>query len=84
MQRFENKTVIVTGAGGGMGVSHVRAYHAEGANVVIADRDTERGAALAAELGQRAVHVPLDITSEASGGTPSRRPGSGSAPCPCW
>lgn len=65
MQRFENKTVIVTGAGGGMGVSHVRAYHAEGANVVIADRDTERGAALAAELGERAMHVALDITSEA-------------------
>jgi 3alpha(or 20beta)-hydroxysteroid dehydrogenase len=65
VQRFENKTVIVTGAGGGMGVSHVRAYHAEGANVVIADRDTDRGAALAAELGERAVHVALDITSEA-------------------
>ncbi|GAA2228641.1 SDR family oxidoreductase [Promicromonospora sukumoe] len=64
MQRFENKTVIVTGAGGGMGVSHVRAYHAEGADVVIADRDTERGAALAAELGERALHVALDITSE--------------------
>lgn len=64
MQRFENKTVVVTGAGGGMGVSHVRAYHAEGANVVIADRDTERGAALATELGERAVHVALDITSE--------------------
>lgn len=64
MQRFEDKTVIVTGAGGGMGVSHVRAFHAEGANVVIADRDTERGAALASELGERAAHVALDITSE--------------------
>lgn len=48
-----------------MGVSHVRAFHAEGANVVIADRDAERGAALAVELGERAVHVALDITSEA-------------------
>ncbi|MFI2487434.1 glucose 1-dehydrogenase [Promicromonospora kroppenstedtii] len=65
MQRFEDRTVVVTGAGGGMGVSHVRAFHAEGANVVIADRDVERGAALAAELGERALHVALDITSEA-------------------
>ncbi|WP_345556957.1 glucose 1-dehydrogenase [Streptomonospora halophila] len=64
MQRFENRTVIVTGAGGGMGSSHVRAFHAEGANVVVADRAPERGAKLAAELGPRAMDVRLDVTSE--------------------
>jgi NADP-dependent 3-hydroxy acid dehydrogenase YdfG len=26
VQRFEDKTVVVTGAGGGVGVSRVRAY----------------------------------------------------------
>ncbi|WP_285106130.1 glucose 1-dehydrogenase [Promicromonospora sp. MEB111] len=64
MRRFENKTVLVTGAGGGMGVSHVRAFHAEGAHVVIADRDPRRGAGLAAELGERALAVTLDVRDE--------------------
>ncbi|PUB26285.1 3alpha(or 20beta)-hydroxysteroid dehydrogenase [Promicromonospora sp. AC04] len=64
MRRFENETVLVTGAGGGMGVSHVRAFHAEGAAVVIGDRNVERGARLAAELGERALVVPLDVTDE--------------------
>ncbi|AOS61544.1 glucose 1-dehydrogenase [Actinoalloteichus hymeniacidonis] len=64
MQRFENRTVIVTGAGGGMGSSHVRAFHAAGANVVVADRETERGEQLVAALGPRAMNVRLDVTSE--------------------
>ncbi|GAB4084839.1 SDR family oxidoreductase [Myceligenerans cantabricum] len=65
MQRFEGRTVVVTGAGGGMGSSHARAFHAEGANVVVADRDVERGEQLVAELGPRALNVRLDVTSEA-------------------
>lgn len=64
MRRFENRTVLVTGAGRGMGVSHVRAFHAEGAHVVIGDRDPERGGRLAAELGERAFGVPLDVRDE--------------------
>lgn len=64
MRRFENKTVLVTGAGRGMGVSHVRAFHAEGARVVIGDRNLERGAGLAAELGERALAVTLDVRDE--------------------
>ncbi len=46
MGRFEGQTVIVTGGSGGMGSSHVRGYHAEGANVVIAGRDEEEPAAI--------------------------------------
>jgi len=37
MDRFSNRTVIVTGGARGMGASHVRGFVAEGANVVIAD-----------------------------------------------
>lgn len=64
MRRFENRTVLITGAGGGMGVSHVRGFHAEGAAVVIGDRNAERGRGLAAELGERALAVALDVTDE--------------------
>ncbi|KUL76222.1 MULTISPECIES: SDR family NAD(P)-dependent oxidoreductase [unclassified Streptomyces] len=65
MERFEGQTVVVTGGSGGMGSSHVRGYHAEGANVVIAGRDDDAGRDLAARLGQRALSVHLDVTSEA-------------------
>lgn len=66
MPRFDHQTVLVTGGTGGQGASHVRAFHAEGANVVIGDIDPERGAALAAELGARALFVRLDVTDERS------------------
>ncbi|GAC54134.1 SDR family NAD(P)-dependent oxidoreductase [Gordonia amicalis] len=66
MRRFDDQTVLVTGGTGGQGASHVRAFHAEGANVVIGARDAERGAALADELGARACAIPLDVTDESS------------------
>ena len=66
MPRFDNQTVLVTGGAGGQGTSHVRAFHAEGANVVIGGLDAERGAALADELGPRAHFVHLDVTEESS------------------
>jgi meso-butanediol dehydrogenase / (S,S)-butanediol dehydrogenase / diacetyl reductase len=37
-QRFEDKVVIVTGAGSGIGAATVRRFHAEGAAVVLAGR----------------------------------------------
>lgn len=65
MTRFTDRTVLITGAAGGMGSSHARGFHAEGANVVLTDiRDTE-GQALAAELGERTLYVHLDVTSPA-------------------
>ncbi|WP_103339063.1 glucose 1-dehydrogenase [Amycolatopsis sp. CA-126428] len=66
MLRFDNQTVLVTGGTGGQGSSHVRAFHAEGANVVIGGLDAERGAALADELGTRARFARLDVTDESS------------------
>ncbi|MEV7372939.1 glucose 1-dehydrogenase [Streptomyces sp. NPDC090301] len=64
MGRFDHRTVLVTGGTGGQGASHVRAFHAEGANVVIAGITEDRGRALAAELGERALSVRLDVTDE--------------------
>ncbi|MFC9946761.1 SDR family NAD(P)-dependent oxidoreductase [Streptomyces pratensis] len=66
MGRFDHHTVLVTGATGGQGASHIRAYHAEGADVVIADIAEDRARALAAELGDRALAVHLDVTDEDS------------------
>lgn len=66
MTRFDDQTVLVTGGTGGQGSSHVRAFHAEGANVVIGDIAAERGAALADELGARARFIHLDVSDERS------------------
>lgn len=66
MSRFADQTVLVTGGTGGQGASHVRALHAEGANVVIGDINAERGAGLAAELGEGARFVCLDVSQEQS------------------
>ena len=66
MPRFDNQTVLVTGGTGGQGSSHVRAFHEEGANVVIGGLHAERGAALADELGTRARFIRLDVTDESS------------------
>ena len=37
MERFENKTVLVTGAGSGIGAATVRRLFDEGASIVAAD-----------------------------------------------
>ncbi len=63
--KFENSTFIVTGGASGLGEATVRRFHSAGANVVIADMNAERGAALAAELGARALFVRTDVTADA-------------------
>ena len=66
MSRFTDRTAIVTGAGGGIGEAYARALHAEGANVVIAELDEAKGAAVAASLGDRALFVRTDVGDPAS------------------
>lgn len=66
MGRFDHRTVLITGGTGGQGASHIRAFHAEGADVVIADIAEERGRELAASLGDRALFVRLDVSDERS------------------
>ena len=63
-RRFIGKTVLVSGGTGGQGAAHLRAYAAEGANVVIGDIRDEAGKALASELGDQALYVHLDVTNE--------------------
>lgn len=60
--RFSGKTAIVTGGASGIGAVFVRRMIAEGGSVMIADLDAERGKALAAELGDTAAFMALDVT----------------------
>ncbi|MBK1658954.1 SDR family NAD(P)-dependent oxidoreductase [Paracraurococcus ruber] len=55
-------TALVTGASGALGAHFARVLHAAGARVVLAARRVEALQALAAELGERAAAVPLDVT----------------------
>lgn len=61
---FTLNTFIVTGGASGLGEATVRALHAKGANVVIADLNTEQGEALAKELGERAVFSKTNVADE--------------------
>jgi len=49
--RIEGSAAIVVGGASGLGEASVRALHARGALVTIADVNAEKGAALASELG---------------------------------
>ncbi|TQK69495.1 SDR family oxidoreductase [Nocardioides sp. SLBN-35] len=64
--RLAGKVAVVTGGACGIGAGTVRAFHAEGASIVIADLQAEAGEALAAELGERALFRRTDVTDEAS------------------
>lgn len=66
VQSFEGASAIVSGGAGGLGEATVRRLHAEGLGVVIADLATDRGTALADELGSRASFVRTDVTSDDS------------------
>jgi 3alpha(or 20beta)-hydroxysteroid dehydrogenase len=65
MGRIDGKVALVTGGASGMGAAEVRLFAAEGASVVIGDVADDAGRSLAAELGDGASYVHLDVTSEA-------------------
>jgi NAD(P)-dependent dehydrogenase (short-subunit alcohol dehydrogenase family) len=65
MGDLDGRVAIVTAAGSYIGAATARALHAAGARLVLADRDAEHGHAVAAALGDAAVFVPADVTSDA-------------------
>jgi 3-oxoacyl-[acyl-carrier protein] reductase len=65
MLQLEGKVVIVTGGAAGFGEGIVRKFVSEGARAVIADLDTAKGQALAAELGASALFFPCDVSQRA-------------------
>lgn len=65
MNRFEEKTILVTGAGSGLGAACVRRLYAEGATVVAMDIRKEDVEKLAAEFkdGERIHAVGVDVSN---------------------
>ncbi|MDO9598482.1 MAG: 3-hydroxyacyl-CoA dehydrogenase [Azoarcus sp.] len=63
--KFDNNTFIVTGGASGLGEATVRALHAAGANVVIADLNAELGDKLVSELGARTAFNRTNVADEA-------------------
>ena len=65
MKRFENKTVVVTGAGSGIGAACVRRLFDEGASVVAADVQKENVDRVVAEFegSDRVYGVGVDISN---------------------
>ena len=63
---LSGRTVLITGASSGFGAHFARLFVSEGARVVIGARRVDKLAALAAELGDSALAVAMDVTDEAS------------------
>ncbi len=64
MSEMEGKVAVVTGGASGIGEATVRLFVKEGARVVIADMQRERGENLAAELGDSAQFVEVEVRQE--------------------
>jgi NAD(P)-dependent dehydrogenase (short-subunit alcohol dehydrogenase family) len=63
---FGGKVALVTGGASLLGATIVRAFHAAGAAVSIADVDRARGTGVAAALGDRALFTHCDVTDDAA------------------
>ncbi len=59
--QIEGSNALVVGGASGLGEATARRLHTEGAAVVIADLNAEKGAALAGELGDRASFVEANV-----------------------
>lgn len=71
LDRFSlaSKNVLITGAGGLLGVEHARAVLEAGGTALVSDLDLDRMTALARELdpaGKHAIPVRLDVTNRES------------------
>ncbi len=64
VNRLQDKVAVITGAASGVGRGTAIKFVAEGARVVIADIQREKGEALAQELGDAARFVPVDVCIE--------------------
>jgi NAD(P)-dependent dehydrogenase (short-subunit alcohol dehydrogenase family) len=61
-RRFDGRVAVVTGGASGIGEATARRFAAEGADVVVADVDDERGRSVVAAIGaEQAVYVHCDV-----------------------
>ncbi|MGR3362994.1 MAG: L-iditol 2-dehydrogenase [Maritimibacter harenae] len=66
MRRLDGKTALITGAARGIGRAFAEAYVREGARVAIGDIDIDRARATAAEIGEAAIAIEMDVTRQDS------------------
>jgi NAD(P)-dependent dehydrogenase (short-subunit alcohol dehydrogenase family) len=66
MGMLDGKSILITGAASGIGEATARKAAAEGAKLVLADLNAEKGEAFRDELGGDAIFISCDVTDEAS------------------
>ena len=64
MTRLTDKIAVITGGCSGIGLATVELFVAEGAQIVIADIQDSRGAALQQRFGERVLYRHCDVTKE--------------------
>lgn len=69
MQNRKNKVALVSGANTGVGFQIAKALIENGYTVYVGSRDLQKGKTAAAQLGQQAIALQLDITDNGSVGT---------------
>jgi len=63
-RELEGRSVIITGASGGIGGACARLFAARGAKLTLVDRDRSKLSALGAEIGADTLTLVLDVSSE--------------------
>lgn len=62
MSVLEGKVALITGGSSGIGLATAKAFHTQGARVVLSGRDREKLEAVARQLGPHVLGVPTDVT----------------------
>lgn len=63
---FDGQTIVITGAGQGIGRQYAHAFANAGAHVAIVDMNATAAQSVAKEIGEAALAVPTDVSDSAS------------------